>query len=324
MLALHPGSLEYAGVCQLQSAGAQHAKGSPEWAKSIAEVNVHGAGGTVVDPKLGRRGVLGLLSSMMAHECAPSAVVHISSEADGSIVSLYTIRQVAAGELISISYVASYQPTEIRRGLLSNQHGFTCMCMRCTTLPEHVRAFQCPNCHDGPCSPTSPSAECRELVCDACAMTMGLDEEAWGHYARAETSNDVSVCMELLHPFHHRMVKLYQAQLLKMGGAQRAQVLQQHAEARARLYASFSDSSIAHSLVANDIEAAAVACLDAGEVEEAASLFCEAGNRFAAFYGPVDGPVIGGTADAARCLRAARVQSVTEYQALGVEVLAHH
>ena len=311
--ALKHESPEYKGVLQLQArADVESERESEKWFASLAAINVHGAGGTFLDRNFERRAVLGLLASMMQHECAPSAVTHISSAADGSRVSVRTIRPLEVGEPISISYLATYQPASVRQELLQMQHGFTCVCPRCTTLPELVRAFRCPNCAEGPCSPTSPLPSCRELACDHCEARMLLDDETLSCYERAEHAEDVGACMEYLHPYHHRMVKMYQNNLLKLSGAQRAQVLMQHAEARARMYAGFAHAHHIHPLVANDIEAAAVALLDAGELTAAAEAFADATQRFGAFYGP--------GADMLRCSKAKAVQSLAEYRALLDEV----
>lgn len=359
ILALDRSTPQLSGVCHLQSS----VDGTPfndtgksrariEWAISVARLNTHGAGGTLLDPTAGRRGVLGLLSSMMQHECSPSAVTHISAE--GSLVSLHLIRPLARGDPISISYLGSYQPTAKRQELLLAQHKFVCVCARCTTLPESVRAFWCPNCDDGPCSPTSPAPDCRELYCDECEATMQvrlrrsretptqycaslsltpphtpshpplppptpqLDDEAWAPFAEAEACDVWSEqCQEVLHPYHHVAHAIYQSNLLKLPPSARAEVLQQHAEARQRLYAGFSADSTAHPLVANDIEAAAVALLSAGDIEAAARAFADAASRFASFYGE-------GSADATRCAAAASVKTLEEYGTIGVEICAHH
>ena len=235
--ALKHESPEYKGVLQLQArADVESERESEKWFASLAAINVHGAGGTFLDRNFERRAVLGLLASMMQHECAPSAVTHISSAADGS----------------------------------------------------------------------------RRLRARVPASRMLLDDETLSCYERAEHAEDVGACMEYLHPYHHRMVKMYQNNLLKLSGAQRAQVLMQHAEARARMYAGFAHAHHIHPLVANDIEAAAVALLDAGELTAAAEAFADAAQRFGAFYGP--------GADMLRCSKAKAVQSLAEYRALLDEV----
>ena len=94
------------------------------WALSVASTNVHGR----ADPE---RGILGLLASMMEHNCSPSAYVDVASAAKGSQLTLRTRRAVRAGESLSISYVEQDAPVNERRRLLRLQHGFTCECERC-------------------------------------------------------------------------------------------------------------------------------------------------------------------------------------------------
>ena len=96
------------------------------WALSVASVNVHGRS----NPD---RGVLGLLASMMEHDCDPSACTDIGSAAEGSVVSLRTKRAVKAGESLSIAYVAVDAPVDFRRRQLRLQHGFVCECARCVS-----------------------------------------------------------------------------------------------------------------------------------------------------------------------------------------------
>ena len=94
------------------------------WAISVASVNVHGR----PEPE---RGVLGLLSSMMEHSCAPTACAEVASAAEGSVITLRTRHAVRAGERLSISYVARDAPAVERRRQLRLQHGFVCACERC-------------------------------------------------------------------------------------------------------------------------------------------------------------------------------------------------
>ena len=303
--------------------------GSREWAAGVGTVNAHGAGGNPMDPKAGRRRVIGLLASMMMHECCPAAVVHISAAADGSHLSLHTIRPLAPGEPISISYVASYQPTTRRRRLLLAKHGFICACDRCIAQPELVRAFRCPHCGEGPCSPARSGPSCRELICDECEAHMQLDDDGWAAVVgAAETCGCESMCercMPLFHPFHHTPVEAYSTRMLQLPIEARASVMAQHASAMARLYAGSctreeageGEGSLAHALVATRVEAIAVAWLSEGRTQEAAEAFADAGERFAAFYGNQ-------SADVVRCARGAGARSLAEYVAGSVEVLAHH
>ena len=322
ILRLDMDSPDFASVSELQGSAVVDEKGSEPWAKGVAAVNCHGAGGNALDPNFQRRGVLGLLSSMMQHECSPSCVVHISSADSGSLVSLHTIREVLPGELLSISYIGGYQTSSRRRKLLQSQHSFTCTCPRCTVLPEMVRAFRCPACGEGPCSPASPEVSCREIICDECECTLVLDDEAWADFEAAENCDVVCAeCMSVLHPFHHRPVLMYQHNLLKLPPGARAEVLLQHKEARERVYSTFAAADVGYSLVANDVEAAAIALLAAGEPERAAECFKDAAARFAAFYGA-------SSVDAGRCQRGAQATTLSQLSAefgkQGYEVHAHH
>lgn len=275
----------------MQSADRTLPDGAPEaareaaqWARGVAHINAHAAG----EKGLGtERTVIGLLSSMMPHECLSSCAVRVG-ESGGSPISLHTVRAVAKGDALSISYCSSYQPRERRRELLCKQHGFVCECARCTDGPELVRALQCPHCGEGPCSPGSPAPSCRELVCDACEATMQLDDATWEQLVRAESSSSVDECMSVMHPFHHRMIAMYGSNLSKMPPAARAQVLLQFASARARLLGA------SHPLVARDIEGAAVALHTAGEHDQAAATFADAADRYGLCYGP-------GCEEVARC-----------------------
>ena len=321
VLRLDRSSNDFLAVSQLHSPVEKDQADFGPWAAGLAANNVHGAGGNLINPSADRRAVLGLLASMMMHECCPSCVTYIASGPEGSLVSLHTVRPLMPGEPLSISYVGAYQPTARRRELLLRQHRFICRCPRCTVLPEHTRAFRCPNCEEGPCSPASPDARCRDLVCDSCECTMRMDDEAWKRLVDAETSETITAeAISVLHPYHHMPVQMYQCNLLKLSPAQRADVLRQQADARTRLYRSFCAAKMAHPLVANDIEGVGVALLAAGETARAADTFLDAAGRFATFYGE-------GSADAQRCAAAAKLKRIDEYQALGaqrLEVLAHH
>lgn len=96
------------------------------WAIGVASVNVHAG-------RKPSRGVLGLLSSMMAHSCEPAARVDISADAQGSVLTLRTVRHVAQGESLTICYVQYHLPRAERQRQLHFQHGFVCECERCRT-----------------------------------------------------------------------------------------------------------------------------------------------------------------------------------------------
>ena len=94
------------------------------WALGVAYLNAHGASRPT-------RGVIGVLASMMEHNCAPSCRVAFDDVASGSVVSLRTLRDVREGEALSISYVELEWPTAERRAVLELQYGFNCVCERC-------------------------------------------------------------------------------------------------------------------------------------------------------------------------------------------------
>ena len=104
------------------------------WALGVASVNMHSCpphpkqtGGPVLE-----RGVLGLLCSMMEHDCQPSACTDVATGADGSaVLTLRTTRAVRAGERLSITYVPTGTPVDERRRQLRLLHGFVCACERC-------------------------------------------------------------------------------------------------------------------------------------------------------------------------------------------------
>ena len=314
---------DFAAVCELQCTEGTR-PGTEDWAQSVAKINVHGAGGTLIDPAHQRRGVLGLLSSMMQHECAPSCVIHISEaeqaedDEEGSLMSLYTIRKVAIGEALSISYIGAYQPSKQRGERLLAQHGFVCACPRCSKMPELVRAFVCPACGEGPSSPISPLSTCRTLHCGACDRTSVLGEVDWERVEEAERCDECSQqhessdkscerCMAVLHPQHHRPALTAQRNLGELSPAARVEALRCHLYARERLYSSFVDAGDTHPLVAVDIENVAVAQLAAGDVAAAAESFANSAARFEAFYGA-------SSEDAARCRRGTSVTSLAEFK----------
>mmetsp|Transcript_38904 Transcript_38904/g.126180 ORF Transcript_38904/g.126180 Transcript_38904/m.126180 type:complete len:390 (-) Transcript_38904:272-1441(-) len=253
----------------------------------VASVNVHAA-------ERPARGVLGLLTSMMQHDCTPSAHVTVGSEAGGSLLSLRTCRDVAQGEPLSISYVVSYQPTADRRAQLLSQHGFRCACHRCEQAPELVRCFVCHSCGEAPSSPVASDEGCRSLVCFGCGDTTSLDDESWAELLAAERSSDLGECMRRLHPYHHKMVAAYRSNIgrVPIAGGQRAEVYCQFADARIRLSGNPLDP-----LAAADLERAAVCYRAAGDAPSAARLFCSAEEGFVAHFGV-------GSLEAARCRKA--------------------
>ena len=104
---------------------------------------------------------------------------------------------------------------------------------------------------------------------------MTLDGEAWGRLLAAEDSSDMGDAMRHLHPYHHKMVAMYRANIGKVpiANGQRAEVYCQFADARIRLTSNPLDA-----LAAADLERAGVSFRAAGDVHSAARLFESAGS----------------------------------------------
>lgn len=116
------------------------------------------------------------LLHILEHSCDPNVfygpklVAAPKDEAKKKDVDLYleasrALRLVAArdihpGEALSITYVDVDQlqyPTFMRRKFLQKQFNFECNCTRCSSSPEVVRAFTCPNCKQSELCPPHPS-----------------------------------------------------------------------------------------------------------------------------------------------------------------------
>lgn len=74
------------------------------WALGVSSVNTQHAESPT-------RGVLGVLSSLMAHSCEPACEISIGEEAQGSMLTLRTTRAVEPGESLSITYLDSDERT---------------------------------------------------------------------------------------------------------------------------------------------------------------------------------------------------------------------
>eukprot|EP00727_Mastigamoeba_balamuthi_P014696 m51a1_g9852 hypothetical protein (613) ;mRNA; r:1973854-1975692 len=78
---------------------------------------------------------LTLAGSMFNHSCAPSADLRCWLD-EGNMASVVALRNIDAGEEVTISYVDPCAPLEDRRTALWAQYGFTCHCSKC----RHQRA----------------------------------------------------------------------------------------------------------------------------------------------------------------------------------------
>ena len=89
--------------------------------------------------------------------------------------------------------------------------------------------------------------------------------------------------MQVLHPHHHRVVTMYQANMLKLSGAQRADRCSSSTRTRTGAHVQVRALGMqrprSHTLVANDIEGTAIALLDAGDIDAAAQAFRSGGGR---------------------------------------------
>ena len=81
------------------------------------------------------RGVLqGVSSSLMNHSCLPNCKVSAVAEAAAQGITTVTVRalrDVAAGEELSITYIGLNQGVRERREMLEKGYGFLCSCKRC-------------------------------------------------------------------------------------------------------------------------------------------------------------------------------------------------
>lgn len=243
------------------------------WALGVAAVNTHGAHD---------RAVLGLLSSMPHHDCDPNCTIHVGPPASGSQLTLRTLRPVAAGEALCISYCPIYLPCAARRAQLYQQHGFVCGCRRCEGgHAELVRAFRCPRCGDGPASPTSPRASCRQLQCDKCGALTQLSDARWNQLEAAEAAEGVLSTKRLrqLHPFHHTSAAIIRHNMSGLtDAADRARAFAELAGGMARLTGSLGGAASlaavgpSHPLLAHDLERWATAMRAARDPAAAARL----------------------------------------------------
>eukprot|EP00927_Polykrikos_kofoidii_P057247 TRINITY_DN51367_c0_g1_i1.p1 TRINITY_DN51367_c0_g1~~TRINITY_DN51367_c0_g1_i1.p1 ORF type:complete len:422 (-),score=87.92 TRINITY_DN51367_c0_g1_i1:106-1371(-) len=267
---------------QLQPGGAVAEEGlnppkeDVEWALGVASVNAHST-------NVGSEGgaAVGLLASMMPHSCCPSAYLQILDDLEGSPMRLRCVHDVLAGEVLSVSYVVVYEPTHVRQSQLLAQHGFECTCCRCSVDPELVRAFVCPACGDGPCSPAHPLGSCRQLKCEECEELMELDELGWAELEKAEACPVVcQECVSVLHPFHHKLHNMYRRNISMLPVEALAQWLLQAADAFIRL-----SGQPNHPTVARDLEAAARAFAGSGDLQEARKQQAAAQECYTSFFG---------------------------------------
>lgn len=185
-------------------------------------------------------------------------------------------------EIVSIGYVPEYLPTFTRRELLQSGYGFFCMCDRCARESEVCCAFICPSCGDGPCSPTAPVMSTdimafRSLTfrCEACGGMLSEDPRI-DDFFEAEVAEVVSAeSTRVLHPFHHKIFRMYLHNLKAMPPADRLQAIDQISEAHRRL-----SGSDGHPLLGRLFELTASAHCELGDVQRAASSYQRAADLY--------------------------------------------
>jgi len=254
---------------------------------SIVAANAHDAEG-------GRAGVFAL-GSMCEHSCSPSAfkevanITSLTSSKDAGVsekaepkLIIRALRDLAAGEIVSLSYIPEYQPTWKRKSELQAMYGFQCVCPRCTVTAECACTFVCPDC-EGPCSPTTPSGagpgDFSDLTftCeDCCAEFARSSEEVLSFTAADKCTIFGDVAGQAMHPYHHKIVSMYTGALGNLPAHSRAAILQQLLDANCR-----SLHSDTHPLLARMTEKLAEAQMECGQRLEAAASFKDAADMFA-------------------------------------------
>lgn len=72
------------------------------------------------------------LTSMMNHSCSPNCAQYFIIEPGKPVrLIMRAIRAIAEGEELTYSYVALYEPTNLRQTKLQAAYGFNCTCERC-------------------------------------------------------------------------------------------------------------------------------------------------------------------------------------------------
>jgi len=121
------------------------------------------------------------------HACNPNTAVVAPEGASGQLVSH---RRIAAGEEVTVSYLARADlllPVSQRQSLLENGWEFRCGCLRCAAPADSARRFACaqPGCLGGCCAlaqAAAPAGEAgaRVAACDSCrAATPDEVEQLW-------------------------------------------------------------------------------------------------------------------------------------------------
>lgn len=87
------------------------------------------------------------LAAMINHSCIPNCIQHFNDE---GVIAIRTMRNIKAGEEISISYIDIAMPTWLRRKELLKSYYFHCNCDRCiiadVTNDMMNEGYQCSVC----------------------------------------------------------------------------------------------------------------------------------------------------------------------------------
>lgn len=97
---------------------------------------------------IGREGSLYERGSLFNHSCAANCT-HVTRNGGGSERAFVTLRPIAAGEELTLSYLPSgmeVMGTVVRRRHLWLSRGFLCGCDRCSLPRDEVRQVECPEC----------------------------------------------------------------------------------------------------------------------------------------------------------------------------------
>lgn len=250
-----------------------------------------------------KRAALCIMGSLAEHSCAPSAFKEVGKSsatvADGGspLLELRALRDMAEGEIVSISYIPEYNPLWRRQHLLRTGYNFDCHCARCTgSVPELVCAFNCPECGGGPCCPMAPCVKLGalgSLQCDDCGCIV-TSAEVIAELAAAESCETFcGACAPFLHPYHFKIFQMYMGNLEAVSPEQCIAILEQLVDA----YERFSQNE-RHPFIGKLLELTAKKRRAAGDAAEAAEEFRRAAAVYAVSHGPA-------SAHRARCEAAA-------------------
>ena len=116
--------------------------------------------------------------SMINHSCQPNALY--TSSWDSTLktpkASIHALRDIAAGDEITFSYVLSSQSRSGRSSEISASWGFKCLCIRCETFGDDTQLLRCDRCNGGSVPVGSDSRGCSTCLSSfpICGVKDGL------------------------------------------------------------------------------------------------------------------------------------------------------